>query len=486
MSKKNESNKCQLYFIGNNSVGVTGSCIMGTFKDETFLLELGGIQDGTSLDNYRNNKKLLDKIDFGSIDYIFLDHFHQDHTQLTLAAIRRGFKGKIITNHKTARIVKALWEDACHIMKHDIDYFKQSKGMSLEPLYKNEDVENTMNYICEYAENVMHRLSDNISFRLLRNNHVCGSTSLELFCKDDNSRIHKLFYSSDIGSQTNEKYFVFDEIDKCVNSNLAILESTYNSTERIPITKKARKEDLKLLENTIKDTIINKRARIVMPCFSADRSQNMLVHIKNIFDRNEELKDTTVYLDGKLTSKVMRIYEEILDGDQKELFNEILHWKNLKMVSDYNFGTRSILADKEPYIVCSSSGMADKGHVLEHIKNSVKSKNDTIIFTGYSSPSSLATRLKEKITNPDKKNILIEKVNFPFNCSVVELNSFSSHAQRDELINIMKEMNTDKIVLVHGEIDGRKQLCKDAMDEIMKVNKTTRVVSAERNIKIEF
>jgi len=40
--------------------------------------------------------------------------------------------------------------------------------------------------------------------------------------------------------------------------------------------------------------------------------------------------------------------------------------------------------------------------------------------------------------------------------------------------------------LVHGEIDGRKQLCKDAMDEIMKVNKTTRVVSAERNIKIEF
>ena len=484
--KKSDNDKVQLYFIGNNSVGVTGSCIFGMFKDENFLIELGGVQDGTSLENYRANKSLLDKIDFSKLNYIFVNHFHQDHSMLVLSAVKRGFKGKIIMNHQTAMISKVLWEDTCHIMEHDITYFKQSKGLSLEPLYKNEDVERTMDYICEYEENVIHKLSCDISFRLLRNNHVCGSTSLELFCKDDNSKIHKLYYSSDMGSGLVDKYFVFDKIDKSINSNLTILESTYNSIERKAITKKARKEELKILEDTIIDTIINNNANITMPCFSADRSQNILVHIKNIFDKHEELKDTIVYLDGKLTSKVMKVYDDILEGEQKELFEEILNWKNLKIISDYMTGTRMILADQNPHITISSSGMGDKGHVLEHIKASVKSKNDTIIFTGYSSPSSLASRLKEKLINPSKKNILIEKMNFPFHCNIVELSTFSSHIQRQELINLMKEVNTEKIILVHGEIVGRRQLAKDAMEELMKVNKTTRIVSAERNMKVEF
>lgn len=483
---KKKNGKVNLHFIGNNATGVTGSCILGIFMDTNFLIELGGVQDGTSLENYRANKSLLDKIDFENISYIFINHFHLDHTMLVLSAFRRGFRGKIITNHKTAIVCKALWEDACHIMDTDIKYLKQTKGVNLEPLYEIDDVSKTIDLIYEYEENIIYKLSDDISFRLLRNNHVCGSTSLELFFKDSSSKIHKLYYSSDLGSTLVNKYFVFDKTDKCVNANISILESTYNSLERKPITKRIRKEELKLLEDTIIDTIINKKRNIIMPCFSADRTQNMLVHLKNIFDKHEELKDIPVYVDGKLTSKIMKIYADILENEQKELFEEILNWKNLRIVSDYVTGTKMILAENTPHVVCSSSGFADKGHILEHIKDCVKKKNDTIIFTGYSSPNSLATRLKEKIKNPNKKNILIEKNNYHFNCNVVELSSFSSHIQRQELINLMKELNTDKIVLVHGEIEGRKQLAIDSMNALKEVSKTTRVVSAEKNMNIEF
>lgn len=485
--KKKQNDKVELYFIGNNSVGVTGSCIYGIFKDEEFLLELGGVQDGTILENYRANKALLDKIDFTRIKYIFINHFHQDHEMLVLSAVRRGFNGLIITNHGTARISKVLWEDTCHIMDNDIKYLKQCKGVNAEPLYKNEDVSITMDYIYEHEENVMQKLSNNISFKFLRNNHVLGSTSLELFFKDDSSRIHKLYYSSDLGTSLVDKYFIFDKIDKCTNCNIAIIESTYNSKDREAITKKARKEELKLLEDTIIDTIVNKKGNVVMPCFSADRTQNMLVHLKNIWDKHEELSDIIIYVDGKLTAKVMKLYSETLEGEQKELFDSILNWKNLKIVSEYMTGTKMILGDKNPHLTVSSSGMADKGHVLEHIKASVKSTKDVIIFTGYSSPTSLASRLKEKIINPNKKNILIEKTNYCFNCGIVELKTFSSHIQRQELINLIKEMNvTDKIILVHGEQEGRKQLAIEAMEECMKINKTTRIVSAERNMRIEF
>ncbi len=486
-SKKKNHDKVELCFIGSNSVGVTGSCIYGVFKEEKFLIELGGVQDGTVLENYRANKALLDRIDFENIDYIFGNHFHQDHIMLILGATNRGFKGKIIMNHSTARIAKVLWEDSCHIMENDIKYLRQSKGMKLDHLYKIDDIAETMDCVYEYEESKIHKLSERISFRFLKNNHVLGSTSLEMFFKDDNSRVHKLYYSSDLGTTLVDKYFVFNEFEKCTNTNIAILESTYNSKDREVITKKARKEELKLLENTIVETLTNKRANVIMPCFSADRTQNMLVHIKKIFDKHPELQNIKVYLDGKLTSKVMKIYGELLEGEQKELFDSIINWKNLKMVSDYNTGTRLILSDKEPHLTISSSGMADKGHVLEHIKQAVKNNNDVIIFSGYSSPTSLATRLKEKIVNPNKKNILIEKNNYPFNCNVIELKTFSSHIQRQELINYIKEMNvSDKVILVHGEKKGRDILAKEVMEECMKVNKTTRVVSAERNMIVEF
>lgn len=484
---KSKKDKVELNFIGKNNEAVTGSCIHGIFKDEEFLLELGGVQEGTMLKNYRANKELLDRIDFTKIKYIFLLHFHSDHSMLVIGAVSRGFTGKIITNHKTAMIAKLLWEDSCHIMEGDVKHLREREGVKAEALYKREDISETMNYIFEYDESIIHKLSESISFRLLKNNHVLGSTSLELFFKADNSKVSKLFYSSDMGTSLVNKYFVFDEVEKCVNANVAILESTYNSKVRKSISKKTRKEDLKLLEDTIIDTLVNKGGTVVLPAFSADRTQNILVHIKNIFDRRDELKNYEVIVDGRLTSKVTKQYSELLEGEQKILFDEIMRWENLRIISDFNKETKVVLGDKTPKIIISSSGFAEKGHILEYIKKTVRKSEDTIIFTGYSSPTSLASRLKEKIIDPTKKNISIEKINHPFNCSVVELSTFSSHIQRQELINLMKEMNiTDKIILVHGEKTGRIELAEETMEEIKKINKTTKVMSCEKNMRIEF
>lgn len=485
--KRDSEEKVFLGFLGNNSINVTGSCICGAYKDEQFLLELGGVQDGTQLENYRANKGLLDKINFENINYIFIQHFHMDHGMLIPAAIKRGFKGKIITNHKTAMLLKPLLEDSCHINENDCKFLRSTKGIKAEPLYAIENVHDTFNYVCEYEEKVEYRLSDNISFKLLRNNHVLGSTSLMMYFKAENSPRKTLFYSSDMGNLSVDKYFVFDEVDKPETCNVAILESTYNDKNREPITKKLRKDDLRKLEEVILDTFLNKKGNLIMPCFAADRTQNMLVHIKNIFDKHEELKNVQVILDGKLTSKIMKVYSDILENEQKELFEDISNWDQLKQISDYNTGTRMMLANPNPYLCVSSSGFADKGHVLEYIKANIRSSKNTIVFSGFSSPSSLASRIKEKIRIPEKKNIVIEKANYSFNCEVYELSSFSSHIQRKELIELMKEMNvSNKIILVHGEVNGRRKLAEEAIEEIMKENKTTRVVSAERNMTIEF
>jgi hypothetical protein len=207
--KKKNHDKVELYFIGNNSVGVTGSCIYGIYKDEKFLLELGGVQDGTVLENYRANKALLDRIDFENINYIFVNHFHQDHEMLVLSAVSRGFRGKIISNHSTARMSKILWEDTCHIMDNDIKYLRKSKGMKLEPLYKTDDVAWTLDYVHEYEENIVYNLSDNISLGY--------NIGMEWDGEEDGSPCY--IYTLAPGFNLGEKWYAYVELFGFLNAD---------------------------------------------------------------------------------------------------------------------------------------------------------------------------------------------------------------------------------------------------------------------------
>ena len=49
-----------------------------------------------------------------------------------------------------------------------------------------------------------------------------------------------------------------------------------------------------------------------MPAFSLDRTENLLINLKQILDNNEKLKNTTVVLDGKLSNDLLDIYEKNL------------------------------------------------------------------------------------------------------------------------------------------------------------------------------
>ena len=65
-------------------------------------------------------------------------------------------------------------------------------------------------------------------------------------------------------------------------------------------------------------------------------------------------------------------------------------------------------------------------------------------------------------------------------CSIIILNSYSSHIPRQELINYLKSINAEKICLVHGEQDGKIALMQDLNVELAKVCKSTKVVAVNK------
>jgi hypothetical protein len=82
---------------------------------------------------------------------------------------------------------------------------------------------------------------------------------------------------------------------------------------------------------------------------------------------------------------------------------------------------------------------------------------------------------------PNGEPIKIDSTSLIKHCDVVGYKSFSSHIQRDELINgYWKQISADKIIIHHCDEEFKEQLIKDGTEELRKINKTTKIVAVSK------
>jgi predicted metal-dependent RNase len=95
---------------------------------------------------------------------------------------------------------------------------------------------------------------------------------------------------------------------------------------------------------------------------------------------------------------------------------------------------------------------------------------------GYAPLNSIAWKIKNR-----QKNITIEGKSYKNSCSVVILNSFSSHIQRSELLNYLKNIQTDKYYLVHGNMQGKIEFKESLENELISICKSTKVIATNKS-----
>ena len=139
------------------------------------------------------------------------------------------------------------------------------------------------------------------------------------------------------------------------------------------------------------------------------------------------------------------------------------------------------MRDNSPKIVLSSSGFLHKGRSIQYLKEYISSVKNHILFVGYSPPNSIASKIKI-----GKKNITIDGMSYKSRCGITILNSFSSHIQREELLNYLKNITSDKICLVHGSMEGKIEFKDDLEKELLKLNKTNRVIVINKGTSISL
>lgn len=479
MSKKKE--KVTLEIIGGNAESVTGSCTRITTQEHVYLFELGMIQDGhTPLENYKKNSKLLQKIKPNEIDYIIIGHLHLDHVGLLPALYARGkCNARIIVPEKSTSILKEMWLDSAYINQRDVEVINL-KDRNYEAFYNEDIVMKTLTYVDEIPSGEIVKISDELSVRYKSAGHILLSRQAEVYI-NGGSHTRKILFTSDLGNLATQDSRVFVEnFEPIATANIVVGECTYSARDRKEITKKTLEKDIEKIKSAVEQYCVDNGKRVLIPTFSLDRMPYIIWILYSIFGKDESFK-IPILIDSPLANRLLDCYSSILEGEAKEKFDEMMSWENIKRIITPE-ASKAAIADKGAKVVCSSSGMLTAGRSIKWVQSVLPNENDLILFIGYAGVDTLAHKIKHE---KEQKTININGKPYKNKAQIIDLQSFSSHMQRKDLINYYKSINCNKIYLVHSD-KSKLEFKQDLEKAINDCLKTTKVVAVNNGTKISL
>ena len=480
MSKKKR--EVTLEIIGGNATGVTGSCTKIDFYGRTILFELGMVQDNsTILGNYRDNCSILNKIKPKKVEMVIVGHNHCDHIGLIPMLFARGNRDvKIIIPKDTTCILKEMWTDTAYINGKDCDALNHKGDKSYTPLYTQAEVEMALKNIVEVEIGNIVKIDENVSIRYTPAGHILRSCQTELYI-NGGSHTRKILFSSDLGNKMIEDRKVFvEKFEPVTSSNISIVECTYGRRKG-SMSKKDIELDKQKMKTVIEQFCVDNNNRVLIPTFSLDRMPFILWELYQLFGNDESFK-VPILVDSPLSNRLLDCYSTILDGDAKEKFDEMMAWKNIRRVIKPE-DSKAAISEKGAKIICASSGMLTAGRSVKWVQSILPNENDCILFIGYAGTDTLAGKIKH---GTEQKTITINGKAYKNKAQLVDLHSFSSHMQREDMLKYYKSINCEKIYLCHADEQAKIEFKEDLEKALTDCCKSTRVIISNKGTKISL
>ena len=476
--KKDKSNGISISFVDDvASEQVTGSLIYIKTNNHNLIIEAGLSQTNNLKNDYLTNNRKFKEFKPKHIDIVFALHNHADHILGIPRLFRDGCEGAVITPTGSKIIQEIMYTDCVHINERDCELLNQQNGTKYKPIYDVDDVEKTLEHTIEKPVNQKIYIDDSLSFKFVPSGHLLDSCQLLLYLTENNIT-KTILITSDIGSDKVENRYVgkLEYVDK---ADIVIGESTYGNRPELKVRNKERKNDYDKLKSVIDSQVRYLNGRVVIPVFAQSRAQVIATMIYELY-KNEEWQPK-VYIDSPLATKIFKAYEQLLSGEDKIIFDELLKWDKLVFTTD-PLDSMALVESNEACVILSTAGMMQVGRIRKHIKKIIPNPNATILFCGYTSPDSLAGLIRD----PKRRSVIIDQKEYPCRCSVYSLKSMSGHAMFETLISYYSSIECQKIILHHGDKEQKEILAATLKRELEKKCKTTRVVVANSGLKFNL
>jgi len=437
---------------------VTGSKHLMTLNNGTkFLLDCGMFQGMGSKTDEMNRKWGFDP---ASVKYVFLSHAHVDHSGLLPKLVKDGFHGSIYATSATIDIIRVLLSDSASIQQQDIHFLNKKRREEgrklLEPIYTEEDVQNTFQYLkpVHYYQPV--QIDNNIRLEFFDAGHIVGSATIFLTLTE-NGNTTTLAFSGDVGRYGDP---ILHSPQTFPQADYILIESTYGNTLHDRIETYA--DDL--LKN-IEHTCLKKKGKLIIPAFSVGRTQELLYALNDL-ELEGRLPPVNYYVDSPMSIKVTEIvkqHPECFNRSVQKLFrkgDDPFNFKGLHYITDKR-ESQALNTDYRPSVIISASGMAEAGRVKHHIANSIENWRNTIMIIGYCEPDSLGARLKK---HPETVGIFGNP--YSVKADIVTLDSMSAHADYNDLCQYLSTQDVQevkRVFVVHGEPDVQNEFKRRLM-----------------------
>lgn len=426
-----KSPQISIQFLGAAET-VTGSKLLLKTPEINVLVDCGMYQGIKSL-RLKNREKL--PIDENSIDILLITHAHLDHCGYIPVLVKNGFKGKILMTPPTRELVEIILMDSAKIQEEDARKANE-EGYTVhspaEPIYTVKDVEKCLRQFEIRHDLMWVKISENVSFRFVKNGHILGSAFIEFDCFDK-----KIVFSGDIGRYNNDLLLDPSIIKE---ADFLVMESTYG--DRVHPDSSAIDE----LESAILHTF-EKGGNLLIPSFAVERAQEIMFLINRLKEEKRIPASILVYLDSPMGANATDVFLNNPNWHKLSAEDTHLIYRHINIIRDYSDSLK-VMKENRRKIVIAASGMLTGGRVLNYLKEYSLDPNNTILLVGYQGEGTRGRALKEGL-----REVKIHGKYYPIECEIATIETMSGHADQNEMLNWLKSFTKkpQKIFLVHGE-----------------------------------
>lgn len=430
---------------------VTGSNHLLDVDGKKILVDCGLFQ-GRRMESEEKNRQF--HYESSEISSIVLTHGHCDHSCRIPCLCGDGFDGNIYSTPATRDIAGLIMADTAHIQAKDAEWLRKKKiGKPFKPLFGINEVTKALNQFMTISYGRDFFLEGGVKGRFQNASHILGAASVLLDLGED----RRVVFTGDMGRKGQP---VIRDPDPLPDADYLICEATYGNRRHDPI-EDARRQ----LRDVIRETV-DKGGKVIIPAFAVERTQDIIYHL-GVLLSERQIPKLDIFVDSPMAfnaTSVFRIHQECFDEDTNEIFLERhldpFGFEKLTYITDVS-KSKALNDRKEPCIIISSSGMCEAGRILHHLKNNVENPRNTILIVGYMAEHTLGRRIADR--DPE---VRIFGRPYPLRARVKILNTFSSHADYEDLKDMVGAMDLNRlreVFLVHGEDDSLTHLREELL-----------------------
>ena len=419
----------------------------GTVTGSRYLIQAAGQRILVDCGLFQGYKQLRERnwADFpvapASIDTVLLTHAHLDHAGYLPALVKQGFAGRILCTEATRDLSQLLLPDSGHLLEEQARYAKKkgySKHANPLPLYTQEDAMTCLTRFDGRPFLEPQALAPGVSARFIPAGHILGAAQIALTI--DGRRLH---FTGDLGRASDALMKAPAPFE---GADVLVCESTYGN-RRHP-TADAEAELAPVIKR-----VAARGGVIVIPAFAVGRAQALMLHIARLRQRGE-IPRVPVYLNSPMAINATDLYHRhhdehhVTDAECRDMFELATMVRTVEE-------SKALNMQRGPMIIISASGMLSGGRVLHHLVAFGQDSRNAILLAGYQAGGTRGAALVR-----GEKSLRIFGQEVPIQAEVVAMESFSGHADSEELLAWLRPAPvTPKMTYItHGEPDAADAL----------------------------